>query len=142
MLFCDSEAYNVDYTFTDQQLLGIQLEEIAEWMCLKAFGIPNPGPNDNPMQGCSSSLAQYKKAISFFMPNEIATWNSLAKVGNPTRSKNVNELIRCIKKQECCKQGKSSQAQHDVAPAEYKQVIELTEADVNQPNHYLYSAFF
>jgi len=76
------------------------------------------------------------------MPNKIATWNSLAKVGNPMCSKNVNELIRHIKKQECCKQGKESQARCDVAPAEYEQVIELTEADINQPNRYLYSAFF
>jgi len=49
MSFCDSEAYNVDYAFTDEQLSGIQLEEIVEWMCLKAFSIQNPGPNDNPM---------------------------------------------------------------------------------------------
>jgi len=58
------------------------------------------------------------------------------------RSKNVNELIRRIKKQECRKQGKESQARCDIAPAEYEQVIELTEADINQPNRYLYSAFF
>jgi len=39
MSFQDGEAYNVDYTFTDEQLSGIQPEEIVEWMCVKAFGI-------------------------------------------------------------------------------------------------------
>ncbi len=57
-------------------------------------------------------------------------------------SKNVNKLIRQIKKQECCKQGRESQARCDIAPVEYEQVIELMEADINQPNRYLYLAFF
>ncbi len=43
MSFQDGEAYNVDYAFTDEQLSGIQPEEIVEWMCVKAFGIQTLG---------------------------------------------------------------------------------------------------
>ena len=45
-------------------------------MC-KAYGIPDPGPNDNPTEGRSSALAFAKKAISYFMPNRLMSWNTL-----------------------------------------------------------------
>jgi len=142
MTFCDDVAYELDYAFTNQQLSEIQPEELVEWMSMKVFGVRNPGPDDNPTLGCSSSLEQYKKAISFFMPNKLTPWNVMVRFGNPTRSIVVNQLLRRVQKQECCKQGRASQARCDMAPSEYEQVIDIAKADINQPNQYLYSAFF
>jgi len=142
MTFRDDVAYESDYAFTNQQLSEIQPEELVEWMSMKAFGVRNPGPDDNPTLGRSSSLEQYKKAISFFMPNKLTPWNVMARFGNPTRSIVVNQLLRRVRKQECCKQGRASQARRDMAPSEYEQVIDIAKADINQPNWYLYSAFF
>jgi hypothetical protein len=44
------------------------------------------------------------------MPNKLASWNSLIRCGNPTRSIPVNELIKAVKKKEVRKQGKQSAA--------------------------------
>jgi len=142
MTFRDDVAYESDYAFTNQQLSEIQPEELVEWMSMKAFGVRNPGPDDNPTLGRSSSLEQYKKAISFFMPNKLTLWNVMVCFGNPTRSIVVNQLLRRVRKQECRKQERASQARHDMAPSEYEQVIDIAKADINQPNRYLYSAFF
>jgi len=76
------------------------------------------------------------------MPNKLSPWNVLAKFGNPAHLIVVNLLVKQVRKQECCKHGKASQARCDIAPAEYEQVIEIMEADVMQLNWYLYLAFF
>jgi len=94
MSFHDGIVYAHDYTFTNEQLSTIQPEELAEWSAMKTFGVQNPGPDNNPTLGCSSSLEQYKKAISFFMQNKLTPWNVLAKFGNPTHSIAVNLLVK------------------------------------------------
>jgi len=38
-------------------------------MCIKAYGIPDPGPNDNPTEGRSSALALAAKGHIYFKPN-------------------------------------------------------------------------
>ena len=70
-------------------------------MC-KAYGIPDPGPNDNPTEGRSSALTFAQRAISYFMPNKLMSWNVLANppVGNPTKSVVVNNLIMIVNKKE------------------------------------------
>ena len=71
-------------------------------MCLKVYGNPDPGIDDNPTEGRSTSLEFYKKALSFFMPNKLMPWNELANppLGNPTRSVPVKELIKRVRKKE------------------------------------------
>ena len=68
------ELYNY---FTNEDLGAITPPLIFRWMCLKVYGNPYPNPNDNPTQGCSSSIAYAKKAISHFMPNIIMHCNEL-----------------------------------------------------------------
>jgi len=138
MTFRDNVAYEADYAFTEEQLGAIQPEEVTEWLSMKAFGMQNPGSNDNPQLGRSSSLEQYKKLLSFFMPNKLHQWDDLTRRGNPTRSSVVNNLVRRVKKQECHKQGKESQACRNMVSSEFEQVIEITMRDNNQQNRYLY----
>jgi len=76
------------------------------------------------------------------MQNKLTPWHVLAKFGNPTHLIVVNLLVKQVRKQEYCKQGKASQVCHDIAPAEYEQVIEIMEVDVMQLNWYLYLASF
>jgi hypothetical protein len=40
----------------------------------------------------------YKKAISYFRPNWLMTWNEITLAGNPTRYVAVNDLIKAVKK--------------------------------------------
>jgi hypothetical protein len=70
-------------------------------MCTKVYGIPNPGENDKPKHGHSSSLEYYKKAISAYMPNKHIPWDSLEGKGNPTRSKELVILSRLLRKRKC-----------------------------------------
>ena len=80
--------------------------EIVRWMQLKAYGTPDPLPDDNPLNGRSSSLEySYKKALSHFMPNNLMQWNELASVGNPTKSTAVNAIIKRVKKKEVRREG-------------------------------------
>jgi len=63
-------------------------------MC-KAYGISDPGPNDN-----SSALAFAEKAISYFTPNKLMSWNALANppVGNPTKSIAANNIMKIVER--------------------------------------------
>ena len=79
---------------------------------LKVFDQPDPSQDDNPTLGQSTSLKYYKKAIPFFMPNRLATWNVLNKSGNPTRSQIIIDLIKAVRKKEVRRLGKPSAARH------------------------------
>eukprot|EP00957_Ditylum_brightwellii_P164206 12501993-Ditylum_brightwellii.AAC.1 len=79
-------------------------------MAFKVYGTDDPAPDDNPTDGCSSSLKYYKKAISYYIPNHIMQWNKISKVGNPTRSENVNDPVQAVIIKEVHKQGRPSRA--------------------------------
>jgi len=98
-------------------------------MQLKAYGTPDPLPDDNPLNGRSSSLEySYKKALShFFMPNNLMQWNELASVGNPTKSTAVNPIIKRVKKKEVRREGVPSQARKHFELEEFKAVIRALE---------------
>ena len=70
--------------------------------------IPDPGANDIPTEDRSSALAFAKKAISYFVPNKLVSWNALANssVGNPTKSIAANSLMKIVKKKVVRRQGK------------------------------------
>jgi hypothetical protein len=48
MSFRDEQAYDLQTVFTQEKLAAIRPAEIVRWMCQKAYGNPNPGPDDNP----------------------------------------------------------------------------------------------
>eukprot|EP00957_Ditylum_brightwellii_P189434 14418576-Ditylum_brightwellii.AAC.1 len=64
------------------------------------YGKDNLSLEDNPTFGQSSSLEYYKKALSFFMPCQLEVWNVTTKSSNPTRSVDVNNLIKAVRKKE------------------------------------------
>ena len=77
---------------------------------MKTFGIANPGIDANPISARSNSLTYWKKAILFFHPDRLMEWSSGRNEGNPTRSIEVNNLIKRVKKKEVRrKQGVVSQ---------------------------------
>ena len=64
MRFRDGIEYNRNHEFTPQALGNVTPVEIVRWMCLKVYGNPDPGVDDNPTEGRSSLLEFYKKALS------------------------------------------------------------------------------
>ena len=123
----DGQNYYKDHEFTQQELAGITPMELTRWMCLKVYGKEEPHPDDNPIEGHSNSILYWKKAISFFMPNCQTGWDVLTNSGNPTKSVEINDLIKTVKKKEVRQQGKPSLARWPLEESEYKQSIELIE---------------
>jgi hypothetical protein len=64
MTYVDDIAYAKDHDFEMAQLAQLKPHDIYRWMCTKAFDMPDPGPDDHPVHGRSSSLMYYKKAMS------------------------------------------------------------------------------
>ncbi len=70
--------------------------------------------------GCQ--LCFMKKAISQFMPRKRLDWDPIQKEGNPTRSSEVNELIKRVMKFEVRREGVKSHARR---PIEYEEFLNL-----------------
>ena len=60
------------------------------------------------------------------MPNKRTDWNEIANVGNPTRSGEVNDLVKAIKKMETARLGAESQARRALYPS-YSEVMVIIE---------------
>ena len=108
--FVHDSSYERTKTYTKGELRALTPDDVVRWMNVKAFGVPDPPSDANPTFARSNSLAYWKKAISFFMPDRLVVWVSGRNEGNPTRSIEVNSLIKRIKKKEVRKQGVLSKA--------------------------------
>ena len=113
---------------------------ILRWMHVMVYGVPDPPPGARSTHGRSSSIEFAKKAVSFFMPNRLMGWNSLRNEGNPTRSLEVNNLIKAVKKDEVRKVGKKSSARRPITKPEFRKVIQLLEAQGDFDSKYRYTA--
>ena len=82
-------TYPDDHIFTLEEKNAIAPSDIHRWFCLKAYGMENPMPEDNPTRTRASSLTYYKKAISYFIPSN-QEYNETRADGNPTRSQTIN----------------------------------------------------
>ena len=111
-------------------------------MCWKAYHKYDPGPSDKPKYARSLSMEYWKKAISYFMPNRLSAWNYLTNppAGNPTKSKEVNDLINAVKKKETRKQGKKSKADRAMEADEFEQVIRSFESSQEYNRRHKYTA--
>ena len=112
MSFRDGVAYPKDCIFTPVELGAIKPNEIVRWFQLKAYGVPDPPNDTNPTEGISNSLYFAKKALLFFMPNRMMICNILTNPpsDNPTRSLEVNKVIKDIKRKEVRHQKKDPNA--------------------------------
>lgn len=119
MRFRDNIEYDDDHTFSLEELQQITPRDIVRWFNFKLYRNPDPSVGDLPIHGRSNSLLYYKKALSFFMPHRLTAWNPIANVGNPTRSAEVNAMVKQCKKREVRKQGKASQARRELEGDEY-----------------------
>jgi hypothetical protein len=66
-------------------------------------------------------LLYWKKAISFFKPNHHPAWDVPNNSGNPTKSADINDLIKTVKKKEVQQQGKPSSAKSPLEESEFEQ---------------------
>ena len=64
-----------------------------------------------------------KKALSYFIPNKHLGWNTVSLSGNPTRSPEVNDLIKRARHHEVRGEGVSSQARCALTLAEFHSLV-------------------
>lgn len=128
MNFLHDTEYPQNHTFSEDVLLEITPSDITRFFKILAYGTETPVARDYPIYSRSSNLAQYKKAISFFMPNKLMQWNVATKSGNPTRSIPVNQVILDVKKAEVRKLGRPSKVKRDLKKHEFKKSLRLLEA--------------
>uniref|UniRef100_A0A7R9VMT0 Uncharacterized protein n=1 Tax=Pseudictyota dubia TaxID=2749911 RepID=A0A7R9VMT0_9STRA len=84
------------YQFSTDELSRLTPDNIRAFLAYKAYGVPNPTPDDKPTKGGLYDLQNYKKAISHFMPKKMP-WNDVTQEGNPTVSAVVSELIEDVR---------------------------------------------
>ena len=89
------KPYPKDHEFTVDDLAAITPSDICKWMNVKAFGTSTPGMDAKLVGSGSSSLEFAKKAISFYMPIK-GSYDHERKFGNPTRSRQVKELLQKV----------------------------------------------
>lgn len=121
-----SYLHGVQYdneTIFDQESLIVTPDEITRWLCLKSFGVEFPEPDENPTVCRSTSLEVYKKALSWYMPNNLSGWDHINNTGNPTKSKPVNDLINYVRLKEVRKQGVAPAAKRALTQAEFRAIL-------------------
>jgi len=119
-------TYEAGHVFTTEELVQVTPGEIVRYLKIKVYGEEDAQPDiDPPLHYRSNTIKFWKKAWSYFMPNNIMPWNEVAKIGNPTRSTAVNKLLKAVKKKEAARLGRPSQARRAFQPSEYSQAIML-----------------
>lgn len=108
----------------DDELLQITALELASYFNFVAYGAEQPQPHDKPLKR-SSTITYMKKAISYFMPRKSQHWDSIRCDGNPTKSDEVNDLIKRIKKQEVRKVGVPPQARRPFEASEFISLLRI-----------------
>ena len=106
-----------------QELLPSEIPKmIVEYLNIRAYGVSHPTEDDRPILNRLSTLQFYKKAISSYMLNGNSHWDDVLNRGNPTKSKEVNDMIKQVVKHEVRHQGVSSKARRAF---EYKEFLAL-----------------
>jgi hypothetical protein len=124
MSYLHGMQYDRDATFDQESLQIVTPDEIIRWLCVKSFGVEYPEAEDRPTRCRSSSLEVFKKALSWYMPNRIQPWDCISNRGNPTKSKEVNKLIKDVKRMEVRKQGKPPSTKRVLTQAEFRAILD------------------
>lgn len=138
MSYLHDTQYDRNDIFPIEYLGAIVPADIKRWMCYKAFGVEVPLDDDRPLYWRSSTLEVAKKAISWYMPNRIAAWDRINMVGNPTKSTEVNELIKFVKRAEVRRTGRPSSTKRPLTQEEFRLVIATFSARGDFQHRYRY----
>ena len=106
-------------------LVAITPKMIVEYLNQRAYGQADPSDDDRPILARSTTLSFYKKALSSFMFLHNTPWDDILLRGNPTKSKDVNDMIKKVVKHEVRHEGVSSKARRGFEWKEYLQLMKL-----------------
>ena len=134
-LAVDQQEYGYEREYTDAELREVTPTELVRWLNMRTFGVTDPGPNTTirPLVR-ANTLAFWKKAISFHMPDRLHGWRSGSNDGNPTKSAEMNDFIKRVKKLETRKQGAESQTRRPMQEIEFRQLHEVFKSSSGTTN--------
>ena len=121
------EDYTNDTVFLEEQLLAIVPTDVVRWLKFRAYGTPDLDADHDPLFARASSMLNWKKQLSHFMPNKAMVWDTVKQCGNPTKSTDINEFITKIKRKEARKQGAEPRKRRPMEAEEYERLIEMIE---------------
>jgi hypothetical protein len=130
-VYSPTPRYTKEDRFAPKFLLYLTPTQIYQWLCHLAFGKPNPNMEvDRPIYARSSTVEHYKKSVSYYMPHRLTAWNWTTNPpsGNPTKSLEVNNLVKAMKKFEVRKEGVEPNAKRDFTAEEVRCLLTLMEA--------------
>ena len=123
------EGYTKETVFSKEQLFDIKPEHLARWFKLQAYGDTEANiETESPTQCRLSNLEFIKKSISHFMPDKNSHWSVRHNSGNPTRSNEIQEILKKVKRAEIRGQGRESMARGPFVEPEYEQCVKMMEA--------------
>ena len=82
----------------------------------------------------SNTLKAIKKKKSFFMPRKNTIWDDIRGEGNPTRSIEVNSLIKRVMKFEIRQLGVESKARRTIEFTEFINILTLARKSSEKNN--------
>ncbi|KAL3923737.1 MAG: hypothetical protein SGARI_006161, partial [Bacillariaceae sp.] len=129
MAFLDGKTYTNDQEFGTERLVQITPEDLCRYLSHIAYGKECPTDEDRPVNARSNTLHYVKKAISCFMPRRNIQWDNVNGSGNPTKSIQVNSLIKLVKKHEVRKEGAESKVVRPLEYDEFLNILSLIRAD-------------
>jgi hypothetical protein len=122
MTFVNNQAYERDHDFSLVELAPLTPADIKGG-CVEAYGTQSLAPKrSQPMLATTAS--SFEEGDLFFMPNKLMAWNAISGQGNPTRSIEVNKLVK-VQKKEVRKQGAPSMTRRSMMIDEFKATIHL-----------------
>jgi hypothetical protein len=82
----------------------------------------------------ADTLAFWKKAVSLHMPDCLHGWRSGSNDGNPTKSAEMNDFIKRVKKLQIRKQGAESQTQQPMQEVKFCRLHEVFKSSSGTTN--------
>ena len=104
MSYLHNTTYPRGHQFCRDDLSHLTPSDLMRWMNKKVYGVEEPLLDARPAVR-AGTIGFWKKAISYFMPNRLLQWNEISNVGNPTKSAEVNDLVKRVTKKEARKEG-------------------------------------
>jgi hypothetical protein len=100
MSFLDKMVYDDTTAFSQEWIASVTKIDVYWYLANKAYGTLEPSRDDLPEKCRSTTIKYHKKAISQYMPQRIMVWDEIQKVGIPTKSQAINNLIKEIERHE------------------------------------------
>jgi hypothetical protein len=118
--------YECDRVYTDAEKRRVTPRELILWLNIRTFGDPDPAPDlvIKPLVR-ANTVAFWKKAISFHMPNRLDGWQTGSNDGNPTKCAEVNDFVKYLKKLKARKQGAASQTRRPMVEGKFRRLHEV-----------------